>query len=222
MRIAIRQIPKHIFEITALVIAWQCWSIAYFTEYARGRFAWVMDVLFITGLWLLAYPLTLILVTLLPYIIGIIIVVFAIFAFRNSHGNLVVSIGFGLLVILISVMFCKITTPTSRFMSPFLRGYADRVRSQVDVATLQDWGVRALESGNLDLPDMGTLTFDDVYIVPRKGNLQSYIMMMNGGNFIGYYGLLIGKKDFSCSAYNYPNTVKYPIAEGMCVWEGPD
>jgi hypothetical protein len=191
-------------------------------EYARGRFAWVTDFLLYSGLWLLAYPLTILLVELLPYIIGIIIVIFAFLTFRNSLRNMVIAVGFGLLVIIISAIFCKITTPTSRFMSPFLRGYADRVRSQVDVATLQNWGVRALERGDMDPPDMGTLTFDYVYFERSKDNSQPYIRLMNGGHFIGYYGLLIGKKDFSCSAYDYPNTVKYPIADGVCVWEGPD
>ena len=115
-------------------------------------------------------------------------------------------------------------------VSPFLRGDADRVKSQIDTAVLQNWAVQAIDKsqkdGTSDIEDnpagIGTLTFRMVSIMPNKNNSQVHVRLLDGGHFIGYYDLSIGNKDFSCSDFQYPNGEQYPVAEGICVWYGSD
>ena len=222
----IKNHSKQRFEFVTLIFSLACLIVIFFMEYARGRFAWVTNTFLNSEFTFLAYPLIIIVASISPYLCGIVVTIRAIIIYRKSYKNLAISIGFGLLIISLPVIFSLINSQ----VSPFLRGYADRVKLQVDSAVLQNWAIQAINKSQNegtsvtenDPAGIGTLTFRMVSIMPNKNNSQVHVRLLDGGHFIGYYGLSIGDKDFSCSDFQYPNSEQYPVAEGICVWYGGD
>lgn len=217
---------KQRFEFLALVFSLISLIVIFLMEYARGRFAWVTNNFLNSEFTFLAYPLIIIVASISPYLCGIVVIIRAIIIYRKAYRNLAISIGFGLLIISLPIIFSLINSQ----VSPFLRGYADRVKSQIDTDVLQNWATQAINKSYNDgtsvIEDVptgiGTLTFRMVSIMPNKNNSQVHIRLLDGGHFIGYYGLSIGDKDFSCSDFQYPNGEQYPVADGICVWYGGD
>lgn len=206
------------FEIAAGILALFCLALVFSMEYARGRFSWVTDTYLNSEFGFIAYPWILIIAVAVPYLLGILVIVRGILFYKKAYKDLAISVGFGFLIICTPLIFSAINSP----MGPFLWGYTDRVKSQINIPVLQDWATRTINetsdvkspSINANPPGIGSLTFRGADVFENDGGSQAYIRLMDGGHFIGYYGLNIGRQDFLCS------DDQYRLAAGICVWYG--
>ncbi len=107
------------------------------------------------------------------------------------------------------------------------------MRLEIDAPVLQQWAVQVISQAPKDqfsgVPGtplgLGSFSYRMADISPNVDESQSYIRLLDGGHFIGYYGLVIGGKNFRCTEIqmNQDVVIQYAeIAPGICAWSGPD
>ncbi len=206
-------------ELEVLIAAVVCTVIAWSLEYARGRLAGSTVVIFSSAVTFIGYPLALVFLTLLPYVFGLVVLIRGIVIHRKHARRLLSSIGLALLIFAIP--------PLSRLIAPegaFVIGYADWVTPQLDAPALQQWAIRTIDAAPEDQVTLvtekpvgiGSLPYRLVDVFPNPDVSQSYVRLLDGGHFIGYYGLMIGSQSLRCTKD------QHQIAPGICAWYGPD
>lgn len=218
------------FESIAAAIGLICALLGWFLEYARGRFGWVTtNIIFSNEFTFIGYPLFLITAGFLPYLLGMAIFLRGVAIYRKFLKRLQTCIGLALVIAALPQLIPSIIFP----QGAFIVGYADRVKSQINVPVLQQWAVHTISQSrkdqfsNVKERPQGITSFSYVWadISPKADETQSYIRLMDGGHYIGYYGLVIGGMSFRCKDADInPNViVEYAvIAPGVCVFSGPD